>query len=94
MASSRYESHYSFLWPPVFMTLTTVCFYGLQLLRHSLRLVFMAFSGYDTHFGLFLWPSVVTTLTSACFYGLQSLRNSLRLVLMASSRYDTHFGLF
>jgi len=61
MASSRYDTHYGlFLWPPVVMTLTTACFYGLQSLRHSLRLVFMAFSRYDTHFGL-------------SFNGLQSL---------------------
>jgi len=55
MASSRYETHYGFLWPPVVMTLTTD--------------VFMAYSRYENHVGLFLWPPVVMTLTTAYISG-------------------------
>jgi len=60
MTSHRYDSHYRLLlWPAVFTTLITACFYGLQSLRRSLRLVTVI--------------PILITLTTAYFYDIPSL---------------------
>jgi hypothetical protein len=75
------------------MTLTTTYFYGLQSIRHSLRLVLMP-PVVRHSLRLVAATPVLITLTTACFYIIPLLWLSLRFLFMASSHYDTHYGLF